>query len=76
MNKPASPVAVIVAIVVAVLVVGGLYYKFLGPGSHLPAPPETIPGATGQTGGTSAAITEEGRPRSNAPGGIPGATGG
>ncbi len=71
MSKQASPVTVIVALVVLVLVIGGLWYKFLGPASQPPAPPETIPGMVGQTGGASSGITEEGRPKSNAPKGAP-----
>ncbi len=83
MDKKASPATVIVAILVAVFVVGGLWYKFLGPGSQPPTPPETIPGATGQTSEAASALTPAGQPKSapegagamGATSGTPGATG-
>ncbi len=49
MKEKASPATVVVALVVVALIVGGLWYKFLGPGSQPPASSETTP-TTEQTG--------------------------
>lgn len=50
MKKQASPSTVVVAIVIVALIIGGLWYKFLGPGSQPPAAPETAPNPAEQAG--------------------------
>ncbi|MCS6861498.1 MAG: hypothetical protein NZT92_14405 [Abditibacteriales bacterium] len=49
MKQSASPAAIIAAVIVLVLIVGGLWYKFLGPGSN-PTIPDPTAGMHGGTG--------------------------
>jgi len=37
-QQKASPMAIVVAVVILILIIGGLWWKFLGPGAKKPEP--------------------------------------